>query len=147
MPLHVNYDIAVTHIVTRKKQTIVAALGVLIGVAAFLFLNSLSAGFDRSSKDAIFQANAHIQIYKKDEISIPIVQNQGNLSVILNPQITTLTKTLVNPNKLLEDIRKEEERWQGEEISEKRLGENRNIRPCWSAIYHLQQLVMMTTTA
>lgn len=107
MRLQVNYDIAVTHLVTRKKQTFVAALGVTIGMTAYLFLNSLSSGFTKSSRDAIFQSNAHIQVYKKDEISNPIVNNDSSLSVILNPQITTLTKTLVNPTKLLDEIRNE----------------------------------------
>lgn len=105
MRLPVNTDIAVTHIVTRKKQTLVAALGVCIGVAAYLFLNSLSVGFTRNSTDTIFQSSAHIQVYKKDEVSNSIIKNDSNLSVILNPQITTLTKTLINPNKLLEEIR------------------------------------------
>ncbi len=107
MKFSVNYDIAFTHIVTRKKQTLVAALGVTIGVAIFLFMNSLSSGFSSFSRDTIFQTNAHIKIYKKDEISKPLNENNNELTVVLNPQVTTLTKTLVNPSKLLEDIKKE----------------------------------------
>lgn len=107
MKFSVNYDIAVTHIVTRKKQTLVAAMGVTIGVAIFLFMNSLSSGFSSFSRDTIFQTNAHIKIYKKDEISKPLNEKNNELTVILNPQVTTLTKTLVNPSKLLEDIKKE----------------------------------------
>ncbi|MBL7965524.1 MAG: ABC transporter permease [Prolixibacteraceae bacterium] len=107
MKLSVNYDIAVTHIITRKKQTLVAALGVTIGVAIFLFMNSLSSGFSSFSRDTIFQTNAHIKIYKKDEISKPLAENANTQSVILNPQVTTLSKTLINPIKLLEQIKKE----------------------------------------
>jgi len=45
MRTSVNVQIAVTHVVTRKKQTMVAALGVAIGVGIYLFMNSLSSGF------------------------------------------------------------------------------------------------------
>lgn len=107
MKLPVNYDIAVTHIVTRKKQTLVAALGVTIGVAIYLFMNSLSSGFSSYARDAIFQTNAHIKIFKNDEISKPLNENAQTFSIILNPQITTLSKTLINPAKLLEQIKNE----------------------------------------
>ena len=107
MKLPVNYDIAVTHIITRKRQTLVAALGVTIGVAIYLFMNSLSSGFSSFSRDSIFQTNAHIKIYKKDDISKPLNENDNSLSIILNPQITTLTKTLINPSNMLEKIKNE----------------------------------------
>ena len=107
MRFPVNYDIAITHVVTRKKQTLVAALGVTIGVAIYLFMNSLSSGFSSYSRNNIFQTNAHIKIYKNDEISSPLRQNKNTISVILNPQITTLSKTLINPNTLLDKIKRE----------------------------------------
>lgn len=78
MKFSVNLDIAFTHIFTRKKQTLLAALGVTLGVAVYLFMNSLSAGFSKFSRDEIFKNNAHIKIYKNDEISTPIQQNHQN---------------------------------------------------------------------
>jgi len=41
MRLPVNLDIATTHITKGIKQTLVASLGVALGVAIFLFMNSL----------------------------------------------------------------------------------------------------------
>jgi len=107
MKLPVNYDIALTHIVTRKKQTLVAALGVTIGVAIYLFMNSLSSGFSKYSRDKIFQTNAHIKIYKNDEVSVPLRRHGQTTTVILNPQITTRTKTLWDPNRLLAKVKAE----------------------------------------
>ncbi|HLN95820.1 MAG TPA: FtsX-like permease family protein [Flavobacterium sp.] len=107
MKLPVNYEIAVTHIVTRRKQTFVAALGVTIGVAIYLFMNSLSSGFTQYSRDMIFQTNAHIKIYKNDEVSVPLRQDSTVTTVILNPQITTRTKTLRDPNQLLRQVKAE----------------------------------------
>jgi len=107
MKLSINYDIALTHIITRKKQTFVAALGVTIGVAIYLFMNSLSSGFTNFSRDNIFQANAHIKIYKNDELSKPLQENTKAITVIHNPQITTTSKTIINPQALLYRVKQE----------------------------------------
>jgi lipoprotein-releasing system permease protein len=80
----INFDIALTHIITRKKQTLVAALGVTIGVGIYLFMNSLSSGFTNYSRDEIFKSSAHIKIYKNDEISQPIAASDTqNIQVII----------------------------------------------------------------
>ncbi|MEM0999740.1 MAG: FtsX-like permease family protein [Bacteroidota bacterium] len=107
MRLPVNFDIALTHIVTRKKQTLVTALGITIGVAIYLFMNSLSSGFSDFSRDNIFQNNAHITVYKNDEMSQPLLQSEERFTLISNPQITTLSKRLNNPQQLLSDIREQ----------------------------------------
>jgi len=102
----VNLDIALTHIVTRRKQTMVAALGVTIGVAIYLFMNSLSSGFSKFSRDEIFKVSAHIKIYKSDEMSESIVlSNDSQKNVIVNPQITTLSYKLTNPDKILLNVK------------------------------------------
>lgn len=108
MKKHVNLDIAVTHIITRKKQTMVAALGVMIGVAIFLFMNSLSSGFTGFSRNEIFKNSAHIKVYKDDELSQPIHQYvDSGFAVIINPQITTLSKKILDPEKLLNIIKQQ----------------------------------------
>ena len=108
MKLPVNLDIALTHIVTRKKQTLVTALGITIGVSIYLFMNSLSSGFSDFSRDNIFQNNAHIQVFKKDEMSEPLI-DAGNDEIVLitNPQITTTSKKLNDPESLLQNIKSE----------------------------------------
>lgn len=109
MKKSVNLEIAVTHIVTRKKQTLVAALGVAIGVAIYLFMNSLSSGFSVFSRSEIFKKSAHIKIYKEDEISQPIAPQttDSHITVIANPQITTLSGKLINAQNILEQVRQE----------------------------------------
>jgi lipoprotein-releasing system permease protein len=104
---NINFDIAITHILTRKKQTLVAALGVTIGVAIYLFMNSLGSGFNKYGTAEIFKNNAHIKIYKKDETSSVLRMDKSILNVIVNPQITTLSKTIINPQALLNSVRKE----------------------------------------
>jgi lipoprotein-releasing system permease protein len=107
MKKSVNVQIAITHIVTRKRQTLIAALGVAIGVAIHLFMNSLSAGFTRFSRNEIFKNSAHIKIFKDDEISRSVLSGTDSqqVTVIVNPQITTLSKKLINPEQLLEQVK------------------------------------------
>lgn len=109
MKKRVNVKIAITHIVTRKKQTFTAALGVAIGVGVYLFMNSLSVGFSKFSRDEIFKNSPHIKIYKNDEISKPFFQsdNKDHLTVIINPQITTLSKKIIDPEKLLKTVKEQ----------------------------------------
>jgi lipoprotein-releasing system permease protein len=108
MNKNINVDIALTHIITRKKQTLVTALGVTLGVAVYLFMNSLDSGFSKFSTDEIFKNSAQIKIYKNDEISKPFfADNDKNIHVILNPQITTLSKNIINPEALIEKIKNE----------------------------------------
>jgi lipoprotein-releasing system permease protein len=106
MKKSINTDIAITHIVTRKKQTLVAALGVTIGVGIYLFMNSLSSGFTKFSREEIFKNSAHIKIFKDDEISAPLGDTDTtNLNVIINPQITTSSKKIINPEALLARVK------------------------------------------
>ncbi len=104
---NVNIDIALTHIFTRKKQTIVAALGVMLGIAVYLFMNSLSAGFTRYSTNEIFKNSAHIKLYKEDAISEPLIPSAdtGQLNVIVNPQILQESKKLINPQALIQQLK------------------------------------------
>lgn len=107
MKINVNLSIALTHILARKKQTATAALGVMIGMAIYLFMNSLSAGFTKYSRNEIFKSNAHIKIYKDDEISKPLHKSKGSMTVIINPQITNNSKKIINPDALLSEIKKQ----------------------------------------
>lgn len=107
MKKKINIEIAVTHIIARRKQTLTAAFGVTLGVAVYLFMNSLSGGFSRFSRDEIFKNSAHIKIYKNDEISVPFITSSDNnsVAVIVNPQITTLSKKIIDPEELLKKVK------------------------------------------
>jgi lipoprotein-releasing system permease protein len=107
----VNTEIAFTHLLSRKRQTIIAALGVTIGIAMYIFMNSLVMGSNRYQDNAVFKTTPHIRIYKEDEMSKPLRSDssEDNSTVIINPKISNITKNLVNPVQLLEDIKKQKE--------------------------------------
>lgn len=103
----VNFEIALTHILTRKKQTIIASLGVTIGIALYIFSNSIVAGFGIYSKKNMFKSAPHLRVYRQEKISVPIFTLQESTVVILNPKITSLTKKIINPFKLIQEIKSE----------------------------------------
>ena len=111
MKLNVNTDIAVTHLLTRKKQTMVASLGVTVGIGIFIFMISLVVGFNRYSDESLFKAVPHIRIYQDDILSRPLIphNNAGYVTAIVNPKIANLTKSLINPEKIIADFKKQED--------------------------------------
>lgn len=106
--LNVDLEIALTHILSKKKQTLVVSFASAIGIAAFVFLNSLVLGFNRDSDEVLFKSTPHIRIYVDDKISEPLLQDtaNNNITVILNPKIVNENKKLLNPNKILSEIKK-----------------------------------------
>jgi len=105
---NVNTEIALTHILTRKRQTLVASLGVAIGITVYICLNTLMEGTNRYSDNAIFKTTPHVRVYKEDEISKPLSKDtisKNEINVIINPKISNISKNLINPIKLLNEIK------------------------------------------
>src|ERR1051325_5517483 len=103
----VNTEIALTHILSRKKQTLVASLGVTVGITAFVFLNSLILGFNRFFDGSIFKSMPHMRIYKDDEISKSLAHTKDTsaLTVVVNPKILNKTKNIINPQLIVNEIK------------------------------------------
>jgi len=109
MKLKVNNEIALTHILTRKKQTIVASLGVTIGIALYIFSNSIVIGVSSYSKKNMFKTIPHIRIFQEDQISKPLAKeiDPNNMFLIRNPKITTTSKSIVNPFGLIKELKEQ----------------------------------------
>ena len=107
---NISSEISISYIVTKKKLTLIAALGVTIGLAIFVFMNSMMKGFDRTSAESIFKTVAHIRLYKDDETSAPLPgqYKQGSTPVIINPKIVPENDVLVNPDAIIKLLRKQE---------------------------------------
>lgn len=105
---NVNSGIAVTHLVTRKRQILMAAMGVTVGIGIFIFMNSLMKGFDRYSSESLFKSVPHLRVYREDAVSAPIVEEgdqQASAAVILNPKITNRSKKVVNPQEIMARVK------------------------------------------
>src|SRR5205085_1167113 len=100
MKKNVNTEIAFTHLLTRKRQTLIASLGVTLGITVFIFLNSLVVGFNRFFDNLVFKSIPHVRIYKDDEISRSLITNESKNAVLLNPKILNEKKNIINPMQL-----------------------------------------------
>ncbi|NHZ84681.1 MAG: FtsX-like permease family protein [Planctomycetia bacterium] len=105
--LNIDLEIALTHILAKKQQTIIVSFAAAIGIAAFIFMNSLVLGFNRDSDEALFKSTPHIRIYVDDKMSVPLLKDSVNntIAVISNPKIVNKNKKLLNPEKILRDVK------------------------------------------
>lgn len=104
--MNINTDIAKTYILVDKRQTAVAATGVLLGMAIYIFMNSLMIALDRSSTTVIFKNNAHLRVYKEDKISKELVSDSSAKFLISNPKVAPKSNTIINPNLVTQTILK-----------------------------------------
>lgn len=63
MKLKLVLGIAITHLVTKKKQTIVAMLGVVFGISMFIVMIGFMTGVNQFMEDAAMDGSPHIRIY------------------------------------------------------------------------------------
>ncbi len=111
MKFKVNTDIALTHLLTRKRQTLIASLGVTVGIGIFIFMISLVVGFNKDSDESIFKSVPHLRIYLEDEICTPLetIVDTSYLPVIVNPKISNLSNNLINPDKIISDLKMQDD--------------------------------------
>ncbi len=62
------FSIAITHLVTKKKQSIVAMLGVLFGISMFIVMISFMTGVNQFLEDMAMDNTPHIRIYNPVEV-------------------------------------------------------------------------------
>lgn len=104
---NIDTDISITYIITNRKLTVVAAMGVTIGIAIFIFLNCMTAGFTRKSDKMIFNNAPHIRVYNDDQVSSPLIQHTDakGLNLISNPRIVPNRNRIVDPDRTLALLR------------------------------------------
>ena len=61
--MNLHLDIAFSHLRSRRRQTIVSLLGVVLGVAFFLAVSSLMRGSERDLIERLVDSAPHITIY------------------------------------------------------------------------------------
>ena len=70
------YRIAFVHLVSKKRQTIVAMLGVMFGITVFIFQAGLITGLQIYMLDKIVNNQAHIHIYNEPDKHPPSILSQ-----------------------------------------------------------------------
>lgn len=110
MKMGVNTEIAFTYLISRRKQTLVAALGVTFGISMFIFMNSLITGTNEYSEKAMLSATPHIRLYKDHVMSnsslLDKYLGQQAVNLIVNPQLAPDDNRIDNPEAVMNLLQK-----------------------------------------
>lgn len=70
-------SIATTHLLTKKRQSIVAMLGVTFGISMFIIMISFMTGVNQFTEDMAMDNTPHVRIYKPLEIEDKKIVEMG----------------------------------------------------------------------
>lgn len=73
MKLSLASEIARTHLLARKRQTLVAMLGVTFGIAMFITMISFMQGVNGYLRDSALEASPHVRIYNDIDTQRPSI--------------------------------------------------------------------------
>ena len=114
MSLAVNIEIAKTHLVAKKRQTLVAMLGVTFGIGMYLLMISFMTGFNEYLQDALLSSTPDIHIYNdiKTDFSKSILDEMNdsskNMNVVYHPKPKDIQANIKNAKGILADLKKNE---------------------------------------
>lgn len=108
----VNFDISKTQLLSRKKQTIVAIMGVTFGIAMFILMISFMDGVNKYIEDTMLASTPDIHIYNdvKTDYSVSVAGQyfrDSNISVIVrHPKPKEIVLNIKNADGIIQDIRR-----------------------------------------
>ncbi|MCD6012416.1 MAG: transporter permease [Flavipsychrobacter sp.] len=110
MKLNVNTQIAITYLSTRKKQTLVASLGVMFGISMFIFMQSLMKGTNDYFEKSSFSSTPHIRLYNENKVANTHLMDNAikdaSVKILANPKQLKQNLGMTNPYGIINLLRK-----------------------------------------
>lgn len=105
-------DISKTHLISKRKQTAVAALGVTFGIGTFIILMSFMTGLNDLLDGLVLNRTPHIQLFNKIEPSETqpinrLLNPNGDLNYIHSIKPKVKLERIHNAIPLLAELRKD----------------------------------------
>lgn len=105
------FRIAITHLLSKKRQTIVAMLGVTFGIAIFIFQAGLMSGFQTTFIEQSVNTSANIRIYNDVQRERPSLltrfrSKEGMWNVVRNQKPKDDNPRIRNGKQIMEQIEK-----------------------------------------
>jgi lipoprotein-releasing system permease protein len=111
MKLPVNIEIAKTHLLAKKRQTLVAMLGVTFGIGMYIVMISFMSGFNEFLEDTLLSSTPDVRIYNdiQTDYSHSLLDDISDTNKVLNVVYHPKPKD-INPNvriagKISEDLK------------------------------------------
>ncbi|GAA4459798.1 ABC transporter permease [Nemorincola caseinilytica] len=113
MKINVNTEIALTYLSSRKKQTVVAALGVMFGISMFIFMQSLMKGTNDYFEKMSFTNTPHIRLYNENKVAdnhmLRAFLPDPSEKILTNPKQLKESQGLTDPYGIITLIRRNRE--------------------------------------
>src|ERR1700684_709470 len=110
MKISVNTEIAITYLSARKKQTAIAAAGVMFGISMFIFMQSLMKGTNDYFEKMSFNSTPHIRLYSENKVADAHMLNNylkdSSVKILTNPNQLIQRQGIINPYGIIQQIRK-----------------------------------------
>lgn len=103
--------IAMVHLMSKKRQTAVAMLGVMFGITVFIFQAGLITGLQIFMLDKIVNNSPHVHLYNEAEKNPPsilskIYHEDNQMVVVRNQKQKEIDKKIRNSSGIMEIIKK-----------------------------------------
>jgi lipoprotein-releasing system permease protein len=103
--------IALVHLLSKKRQTAVAMLGVMFGITVFIFQAGLITGLQIFMLDKIVNNSPHVHLYNEPEKNPPsilskIYHEDNQMVVVRNQKQKEIDKKIRNSSGIMEILRK-----------------------------------------
>jgi len=113
MKISVNTEIALTYLSSRKKQTLIAALGVMFGVSMFIFMQSLMKGTNDYFEKMSFTNTPHIRMYSENKVAdahmLTGFLKDSSVKLLVNPKQLIQRQGIINPYGVIDQVRRNPE--------------------------------------
>ncbi len=113
MKFNVNTEIALTYLTSRKKQTLVAAAGVMFGISMFIFMQSLMKGTNDYFEKMSFTNTPHIKVFSENKVAdnhmLRTFFNDASEKILVNPKQLKQSQGLTNPYGIIAQLRRNKE--------------------------------------
>lgn len=112
MSLNVNIGIASRHLLSRKRQSLIAMLGVTFGIAMFILMISFMQGVNEWITNVTLSATPDIRIYNdirtdySRSIAGEYFQDPNQLVMVRHPKPKQVQLNIRNPNAIIADIKR-----------------------------------------
>src|SRR5690349_20655323 len=110
--LPVNLVIVKTHLLSRKKQTIVAMLGVMFGIGMFILLVSFMKGMNNFFENLLLSVTPDIHMYNdletdynKSAAAIYYSNTPEQFVMLLHPKPKKVNTNITNASAIVHDLK------------------------------------------
>jgi lipoprotein-releasing system permease protein len=109
--MNVNFEIAKTHLLAKKRQTLIAMLGVTFGIGMYILMISFMTGFNEYLEDSMLSSTPDVRIYNdiktdyNNTLLKYISDSTKTLAVVHHPKPKDIQPNLKNPNAIIADLK------------------------------------------